>query len=179
MHQRALIRQAIVSHLVSATTSAGARVFATRTTPFRKVELPAIAVYTLEETVDDISPDSAPREMQRTVTVAVHAALNGTETLDDDLDAISLQIEKVMNSDDTLFGTCAVSALTSTAVDLEEIGEKRIGHIRLNYLATYYTYAPEAADVSLLDLETVDVLTRANGVGALDQAEDTLTDLED
>ena len=47
VHQRQLIRHAVVAALKAAATSAGDRVFAARMVPFRRLELPAIAVYGL------------------------------------------------------------------------------------------------------------------------------------
>ena len=53
IHQRKAIRDAVVTALVAAATSAGSRVFPTRVVPWRKTELPAVSVYALDEKSDD------------------------------------------------------------------------------------------------------------------------------
>lgn len=177
MHPRQAIREAVRARLISAATSAGARVYETRMTPFREVELPAIAVYTMDETADDRG--SSPRELTRKLTLEIVAAVRAADNVDDALDSISLEIERAMHSDETLGGTASDSVLTSTDIGIEIEGNKPIGMVRINYAVTYYSHAPESADTALGDFKTADIRFSLNNEQApLDQAHDQLQNLD-
>lgn len=176
-HQRKEIRLAVQAALVAADTAAETRVYASRMIPFRRIDLPAIAVYTLEES--SVDNDSAPRELTRTLQLVIEAAVRATGTqIDDELDDLAEEIERAMHADETFGGKCGDSVLASTEMDLAEDGDRMIGILKLTYATTYYTYAPEDADVTLDDLETVET-TYDLGTEPEDQAVDLLEDLED
>jgi hypothetical protein len=163
-HQRQLIREAVKAALVAQTgappaypTAAGAHVYETRMVPFRKLELPAIAVYALEESVDPDSKNSAPRELSRTLQLAIEGAAEAVDNIDDTLDSLAQQIERVMHADTTLSGTASDSILSDTSIDIADDGKKPLGVVRLVYTVTYYSYVPEAEDNPLDDLNTVHV----------------------
>lgn len=179
LHQRQIIREAIRDALVAANTSAGSRVYETRVVPWHRVELPAIAVYTLNETVAPESKTTGPRVLQRLSHLEVVAAVEASANVDDALDAIALEIERAMHADETFGGACGRSILTSSELAVEVEGQKPLGFLSLIYEVTYYTDAPEAADVTLDDLSTVDTkYDLGNAQPAGDQAEDTQTNLE-
>lgn len=48
-HPRQAIREAVVALLIAAKTDAGYDVYPTREAPWRSIELPGIAVYSIEE----------------------------------------------------------------------------------------------------------------------------------
>lgn len=177
MHQRQAIREAVKAAIVSAGTSAADRVYETQTTPWERVQLPAISVYTTSEAVD--TKQSAPRELTRTLQLEVVAAVEASDNVDDAMDDIAVQIERAMHTDDSFGGVCDRSYLTATENTVVEFGRKPIGFVSLVYDVIYYTYAPDAADTVLPDLSTVDVkYSLGNAQPAGDQAEDTLTNLE-
>jgi hypothetical protein len=174
-HQRRIIREAVKAALVAAGTSAGSRVFETRMVPWSRVELPAIAVYSSDETTDPDSQQTAPRELKRTLQLAIECMVEGVVDLDDAMDAMAVQIERAMHRDPTFGGACGDSLLTSCELDLAEVGAKELGMLRMVYTVTYYTAAPEAEDVTLSDLKTIDAHYSPDG--ASDRSED-LIDLE-
>lgn len=177
LHQRQQIREAVAAQLKGVApdfaTSAQGRVYETRLVPFRRLELPAVAVYALEETSDD--QRSAPREYKRTLQLAIEGAVKLTDNVDDALDALALELERAVDADPTFGDTASDSVLASTVLDIVEDSDRSVGVVRLQYSVTYYTYAPDAADHDFDELQTVDVKTRIGGVA--DPAEDKLEDL--
>jgi hypothetical protein len=72
-HDRTKIRAAACSALVLAATVAGDRVMASRVMPWRELELPALAVYTDDEEIDE--SNAAPRELDRDMEMVVIGAV--------------------------------------------------------------------------------------------------------
>jgi hypothetical protein len=137
-HPRETIRKAVVTILERARTDAGASIFPSREVPWRSVELPGIAVYSLEESSTQEHRDVP---LTRLVILAIHAVVRLTEGVDDALDALSLQIEKAMAADPTLGGTAQLSHLAGTEISVDESTARPIGAIRLAYEVRYYTNA--------------------------------------
>lgn len=173
-HQRQVIREAVTAALVAAATSAGARVYETRTKAWRPVDLPGIAIYSLG---DQGMERVAPREQKRQMELAVEAACKVEEDADDALDALALEIEAAMDADPTFGGACQDSLLGETELAVVGTGDSQVGLVRLVYLVTYYS--EQLAAGALDDLATVD--TRYNLAGAQaagNEAEDVLEDLD-
>lgn len=171
-HPRKLIRQAVAAQLAGQ-TAAGARVFRSRMVPLKRVELPAIAIYTPEEEAD-FETDSAPRELKRTLQLYIESAADGTGDVDDVLDDLAEQIEAAMDADDTLDGNASSSVLTRTELDVDESTGRTVSVIRLTYAVTYYAFAP--AEVAAPDdFITADIRHSVNGdQAAADQARDVV-----
>jgi len=153
-HQRQTIREAVKTALVDASTAAGSRVYESRVSAHRRLRLPAIAIYTMEEVCDDRK--TAPRVLKRDLTLAIEGAVKLAADVDDAMDSLADEIEVAMHADPTFGGVMADSVLTSTAIDIAEEGDQPIGVIRLDYRVTYYTDAPDESDVVLDDLEGID-----------------------
>jgi hypothetical protein len=178
-HQRTAIRNAVKALLLNH-TSAAARVFSTRETPWERVELPGISIYTLEETVEPESGNTAPIELRRTLQLAIEIAIKAKENIDDEIDAVCLQVEKAMHADETLNHTASMSVMGGTEISVVSTGQQLIGLARLIFTVTYFTYAPDAADQTLDDFSTADVhYSLANASAPADQAEDLIEDLEE
>lgn len=179
-HPRQLIRAAVVAALLAGNTVAEDRVAATRIVRWRTRDLPAVAVYTLSESVDPASHLTAPRELERTVDVAIEGAVLGPDGVDDALDLLATEVERVMHADPTLGGTAGDAVLLSTEIDLFEDGAGVVGVVRLVYGVTYHTYAPDPADGGALDdLKTVDVRHDLSGAqAAAEQAHDLVGNLD-
>lgn len=176
-HQRQIIREAFAAQIKGAEpafkTAAGPRVFETRMVPWRTQELPAISVYSGDESVDD--QKSAPRELKRTVDMTIEATVIASADLDDALDALALEIERAMHADPTLGGAASDTVLKRTTIGTMVEGNRPLGAVQLVYETTYYTNAPEAEDTLLDDLETVHTRTSIGGLqGAAEQAEDVV-----
>ena len=174
-HPRQAIRHAVAA-LLSGETAAGTRVHMTRVDPWRSNGLPALAVYALEEPVDAASLATAPRELARQLKLVVQAAVEQAADADDALDAICVDIERVMDADDSFGGLAASSILENTEIGVISTGRQLVGSAILTYAVTYYTYAPDAANVTLEDFTTAHAKTSLGGAqAAADQAEVVVT----
>lgn len=174
-HQRKVIRDSVVRLLVNSTDALD-RVFPTRVATLRKGDLPALAVYALEESVDPESFNTAPRELTRKLQLAIEVYVRQGENVDDAVDAICVQVERAMDADETFGKVCGRSILASTQITVIELGDLPVGVARLVYDVTYYTSAPDAADVTPDDLKTIDAKTSLEGIA--DSVEDKLTGLD-
>lgn len=181
-HQRQVIREAVQAALKGASpnynTSAGARVQETRLGPHKQAELPAVAVYTLDESVDVAASGNSPRELARNLDLAVEGWARASSDVDDSLDALALEIERAMHADPTFGGTVADSMLGATEIGMKLDGDRPMGCVRLVYSVRYYTFAPDAADVTLDRFDTADI--QYNLAGAQeedDRANDILENL--
>jgi len=176
-HQRQRIREAVATRLVCKTT-AGARVFETRVIPFRRLELPALAVYALSESSED--QQSAPRELKRTLSLIIEAAVKSGDNVDDAMDMIALEVERAMHADETFGGLASDSVLASTDLEVFEEADQFVGLVKLQYEVTYYTAAPDAADVPMDDLQTISARTNLGGAQHEgDQAQDLVRFVEE
>ena len=145
--QRARIRHAVKAALFN-TTEAGERVAATRYVSWRPHQLPALAIYTLEEDIDPSSEDMAPRDLIRDLSLVIEAWAKPGEGVDDAMDLLSSQIESALHADPTFGGLVKDSILDSTTMDVSVGGDMTVGLVRLFYRVTYVTDAPEATDVA-------------------------------
>lgn len=137
MHPRAGIRAAVRAALVAADTAAGARVFGMRPSPLRRLELPALAVYFEEESVTESSRHNAPRDVERDGRLVVEGIVEANEETEDALDALALEVETALGQDPTFGGRCSDSLLQRTTLDVTDAGDKLLGVVRLEYVASY------------------------------------------
>ncbi len=176
-HERKQLRDAIVAQLIAAATSAGSRVFATRLAPVPEAQLPAISVYTDDETVDPASANTAPRELKRTVLVRVDCWVAGAP-LDDGLDAIALEVETAMDGDCEFDQTAFSSIMTGTEFGMKMEGSRPMGVVSLTYSCVYNTFL--RVDDPTDDFDTADIRFSLEGEqAALDQANDLLEDIHE
>ena len=183
-HPRKLIRQTVTALLANAGTVAGARVRSTRVDPHKRSQLPAISVYTLGETTEGDSAQTAPIELTRNLKLEIAAWVAHSDELsvDDAMDDVAEEIEAAMASDYYLVDTVAAQMLESCAMQLvEEDGrsDPLVGIVILTYAITYRTYPLEAGATPTPDFVTVDATqTLVGGVTDTVPAEDTFTVLE-
>lgn len=171
MSQRKIIRQAVARNLLNR-TSAGGRVTTSRIEPYRKLELPAVSVYTLSEQVDS-SARSGLREITREVKIEIAAwiAHGPARPLDDAMDDFADEIESVMDADPYFGGAAADSILESTEMSIQGEGDTLLGIVTLTYLVTYRS-SPGSA--SLDDFLRADVTTQIVGADADNAAHDEI-----
>lgn len=184
VHPRQAIREAAKAQLIGPSphrTIALDRVVASRRIPWRPKDLPAIAVYVLEEDVDPDSAQTAPRELQREPKLVIEAILRAdVDNIDDALDAIALEIETAMAIDETLGGTVGDSWLRRTEFEFGMEGDQEIASIRLIHDVVYHTFRPDGDDQTFDDLRTVDAkYNLGNAQEAANRANDRLEDLDE
>lgn len=178
MHPRRVIRAKVVELLIAGATAAADRVYPTRVVPHRRGSLPVLSVYTLEETVDPESANTAPRELTRDVTLRIEGWVQaGAEAVDDQLDDLAEEVEAIMEIDPFLDGTCVQSVLAETETEVIQEGDRLIGVLLMAYTVTYRTYAPDAAGSGLDDFEIANAKYEFGAPVDPDapKAEDTIT----
>ncbi|MGD9664616.1 MAG: hypothetical protein AB7U34_05375 [Novosphingobium sp.] len=132
---RKTIRHAIKDALLN-NTSAGAHVYASRTRPIPATSLPAILVYTNNEAVEIFN--ESPREYRRTLTLGIEIAARADEALDDTLDDIAQEIERILSENQTPGGADTL-LLTGAEIVLTKDGDNQHGSCVLTYDAIYFT----------------------------------------
>jgi hypothetical protein len=132
-HVRKSIRDRIASQLSSNVALVSSRVYASRVYP------PAITVYTGSEASGLHNMASGTPDLMRTLSVTVDCYVRITETFDDDVDAICVQIEEAIASDFTVNGFAKDAVLTSTDIDFSGDAEQPVGVARMTFVVRYVT----------------------------------------
>ena len=135
------IRKAIREHVVTTVTSlstTGSNVYETRYFPLQTGNLPALIVYTLDETVEDYTLGQNTRTQFRALNLIIEAHCRGTANIDDTLDTIAEEVEEAMVTDISRGGNAKDTKLVSTEVDFDTASQKT-GLMRLTYLISYNT----------------------------------------
>jgi len=164
-----VIRHA-VRDLLDGKTAADDKVTAMRFNPYRLSDLPAISVYTIEETVD-IENSTAPKELARELQLEIQGWVKADEdvTADDAMDALALEIETAMHADPYLGGAASDSVLIGTTTGMHNEGDRLMGILTLTYAVTYHTLAPETSE-GLDDFLVAAVTTNLGGEVQEDEA---------
>lgn len=160
MHQRTLIRRAVVDILKAAGTECGDRIFRSRTRGLWPEELPGILIYPENEPTSG-AKDTAPRELKRDLSLSIQiqvkgdteeTAENGGETADDLLDEICNQVEVALAANDTLttaeHGQAAADCyLANTRFAHSADGDEPVLAAIMTWVVEYYTYMPDTAEL--------------------------------
>lgn len=177
-HQRALIRQKVIELLTrqksdgTYPTIVGGRVSSTRVTPYWESELPCINVYNGLDRA--IVFNEAPRELKHDFVLVVECVAEANDMLDDNLDAMAREVERVFSINDTLEGVTADIMLDNTEMSIRENGDRLIGAAKIEFRCEYYTAWPDAIDLPLDDFESVDVQYDIRGQAVADRAKDII-----
>jgi hypothetical protein len=160
MHPRIFIRNKFVAALLNA-TDCGDKVFKNRARPFINIDgwltqLPALVVFTNNESSTQVDAAPARWERRATITVEIHAGAD--EDTDDLLDHISEQVETIIGRIDWEPDEMSFNLL-GTQMAVRDVGESRItGACSISFEITYYSYLPDAGKSDGLD----DFITAAN-----------------
>lgn len=131
---RKSIRDAVVA-LLDGNTSAGNNVYANRETTLWESELPAILVYTADESAEP--RDASGRTYIRTLDLNIQIKAEANDTVDDDLDALATEVEDIISNDRSLSGTAISSVYKSTEISLDAESETEKGVATLSYEIKY------------------------------------------
>lgn len=174
-HPRKLIRDAVVERLKAASTSADSRVFANRALPLFKNELPAILVY-LSSEPSEISIE-APREYRRNLqlTLELVAQNNSEGGLDDALDELAEQVERVMFEDETFGGLVSDTILGETTAEIIEEGEKPVGAVKISFSMPYFQQIPAEPTYPLDPFKTANTKIDMAPKDGVNNSEDSQT----
>jgi len=136
-HKRKAIRHAMRDVLLASPTLSG-RVFTTRARPTETRELPVVILYALDENAERINYQGS---LMRALSVAVEIRATAAGSLDDALDDLCAEVERVLAAARQLAGLAADSVLASTAIGLDGEGEARQAIATLRYNVRYQTDA--------------------------------------
>ena len=144
-HVRQQIREKIGTTLTGLTTT-GSNVFESRVYPLENANLPALIIYTKEESSEPIVIGTQ-RLMSRELSVVVEGYAKATSNFDDSIDTISKEVEAAIAADRTLDGLAKDTYLESTEIEFNSEGEKPLGYVSLTFLTNYYVKenAPDVA----------------------------------
>ena len=136
-HVRQQIRDRVAT-LVTGLPTTGASVYKMRRYALDDAKLPAICVYTTDESSSLITIGS--RTLRRVINVVIDIIIKGSSTaVSDSIDTICVSAEEAMAADFTLNGLAKSSVLTSSEIDVNVEGEKSIASARLVYAVEYVT----------------------------------------
>ncbi len=135
-------------------------IYNSRAIPFWTVQLPAVAVYTLEESADH--EETAPREYKRKLQLVTQiiAEIPDSGSIDDMLDDIAEQIELVLFKNQIINNKADDSYLINTTINHRDEGEKLFAAASLIWEIEYRTDAPPALgppDVEDLDTSNIQI----------------------
>lgn len=114
-HIRQQIRERAGTVLTGLTTT-GSNVFETRIYPLSNTNLPALAIYTKNETSEPIVI-STNRLMSRELELIVEVYVKQTSNFDDQVDKICKEVEVAISADTTLNGLAKDCFLQSTEIE--------------------------------------------------------------
>jgi hypothetical protein len=136
-HVRKQIRDAIATTVTGLATT-GASVYKMRRWALDDSKLPALCVYTGDESSSLITVGS--RTLRRVINVVVEGYCKGSSTtVADTIDAICVEVEEAIAANFTLGGLAKATILTSTEVDINAQVESAIASVRLVYAVEYVT----------------------------------------
>lgn len=139
-HLRTQIRDAAVLVLGGLATT-GARVFPSRLHPLNEAELPALRVYTAEESVALSAPGGAASLLERELALRVDVVVQAADGFDDDADQATKEVEQAMAADPSLGGLVKHCFLTRIDPQPSVEGDRPTIVQTLTFLALYYAAA--------------------------------------
>jgi len=144
-HIRQQIRERAGTVLTGLTTT-GSNVFETRIYPLENTNLPALVIYTKNETSEPLVI-STNRVMSRELELIVEVYVKQTSNFDDEVDKICKEVEVAISADTTLNGLAKDCFLQSTEIEYNTEGEQPLSFAVLTFLTNYYVQetAPDVA----------------------------------
>lgn len=136
-HVRQQIRDRIAT-LVTGLPTTGASVYKMRRYALDDSKMPAICVYTTDESSGLITVGT--RTLRRVINAVVEIYAKGASaTIHDTIDGICVSAEEAIAADFSLNGLAKSCILTSTETDVNVDGQNGIGSARLVYAVEYVT----------------------------------------
>lgn len=164
----------MVAAIKAANLDVGQSVYPNRWLPTWETELPAIFVYTNNESVDVHS--IAPREVKRSTKIITEIICKADVSLDDTLDDLSEQVENLIAANPQLTDTADDTFLESSDLELFTEGDALMGSLKITWSVVWYKYMPADLTATLPDFKTVDAKTSLGGEQAdADQTQQTIT----
>lgn len=135
-HARTQIRNAVTALLLN-NTSAGDKVYESRIYPLDDPKLPAILVYTKQESVNDQMSVSKPRTQHRELQLVIEVYVKANSNIDETADGLALEIEQIIGAAPSIGGLVKDTILNTTEIQYSDEGEKPIAVIILTFAVLY------------------------------------------
>jgi len=136
-HVRTQIRNRVGTVLTNGVTLVSGRVYQSRVYPLSTANLPAITVLTGSESSALMAMGA--KTLDRVATIFVDCYVSVTDSFDDDVDALAVQVESAIAADFTVDGLAKTAILRSTDIDFSGESEAPVGIARLTYEVRYVT----------------------------------------
>lgn len=153
MHPRTVIRHLFRDSLMNA-TACGEKVYTSRTKPFIDLEgwmaeLPAIVIYTSEESATRYQ--AAPRKYERQVRVVVEIHHSTDDLADDFLDEVCQQVETLIGRVQWQSMEMIMDLAESRTLVIDNGANRINAAAAVTFQITYYSFLPDPAQVQALD----------------------------
>jgi hypothetical protein len=135
-HVRQQIRDRLVTILTGLPTT-GTSVYAMRKYALDDSKLPALLIYTMDESSTLITIGN--RTMLRDLNVAVEVLVKSSDNVQNIVDNICRDVEEAVAADFTLNGLAKSCILTGTEVNIVVDGERPLSSARLSFMTKYIT----------------------------------------
>lgn len=136
-HVRKQIRDRFEALLSAGATLATGGVYASRVYPLTEAKLPALTIYAGSETSG--LETMGAKTLARDLSLIVDAYVRVTDTFDDAIDALCVQVEEAIAADYSLNGLAKNTVLTSTEIDFDGEAERPVGVARMTFTIRYVT----------------------------------------
>jgi len=145
-HVRTQIRDRVVDLTDNLTTTL-TRCYAARPKTRPLQTLPALIVYTNDETIEIASGQRGSRRLIRPLSLVIEAYAEKVTDVDQQLDTINAEVEAAISADPTLNGLAKDVYISQVEKEQDDEGEKPTWLLRMTYYVEYHTRetAPTAA----------------------------------
>lgn len=142
-HARQQIREAVAT-LVTGLTTTGSSVFQSRFYRVQASELPALFIYSTDESIERETIGTGPY-LRRELSIRIEGMAKALDNLDDTLDIIGEEVE------DALGGQLPAGVddfrISSVSIDYSGEGEQPVGVIRMDFVARYQTAEDDSGSI--------------------------------
>lgn len=137
-HAREQIRERATTVLTGLSLT-GSNVFESHVYPLGEDQLPGLCVYTLNQNSEIVAVGGGSPILEHQLELAVAIYVKETDTYDDTLDAILVDVEKALNADSTLNGLVKFIYPQSLDVNLTGEGDKPVVVATQSFQVIYRT----------------------------------------
>jgi hypothetical protein len=134
MNNRQAIREALKTMLTGQTVATN-NIYSNRKSGLWETELPAILIYTTDELAKPVTLQG--RQYLRTVQLSVEVRIEGSDTVDDDVDSLLGAIEDIVIADQSIGGTVLITTHTNTQTSINSAADQNIGVGMLSFECQY------------------------------------------
>jgi|GEM_PF-2047152 len=145
LHARHQLREAVALALKAAGIVAADSVLPHRRRPTTRAQLPALMIYTEDETSGRLTADSLERRSD--LVIRIRAEKESEDTPQDRLDALALQVERAIAAAGSLGGILQDMVLVRTSSGTSAVSDRQLGDMDLVWRAEIHTAENDPATI--------------------------------